>query len=88
VAAALAPVDDAEAERLIRSLRAAPLLEGARGRPALDVGAAARAIAILSSVAAEHPEIDELEVNPLLVLPNGALGLDARIVIGGYDDAS
>jgi acyl-CoA synthetase (NDP forming) len=88
VAAALAPVDDAEAERLIRSLRAAPLLEGARGRPALDVGAAARAIAILSGVAAEHPEIDELEVNPLLVLPNGALGLDARIVIGGYDDAS
>jgi acyl-CoA synthetase (NDP forming) len=88
VAAALAPVDETEAERLIRSLRAAPLLEGARGRPALDTAAAARAIAVLSRVAAEHPEIDEVEINPLLVLPDGALGLDARIVLGGDGDAS
>jgi acetate---CoA ligase (ADP-forming) len=88
VAAALAPVDETEAERLIRSLRAAPLLEGARGRPALDTAAAARATAVLSRVAAEHPEIDEVEINPLLVLPDGALGLDARIVLGGDGDAS
>jgi len=88
VAAALAPVDEAEAERLIRSLRAAPLLEGARGRPALDIAAAARALSIVSRVAAEHPEIDEVEINPLLVLPDGALGLDARIVLGGATHAS
>jgi acyl-CoA synthetase (NDP forming) len=88
VGAALAPVDEVEAERLIRSLRAAPLLEGARGRPALDIAAAARATACLSRVAAEHPEIDEIEINPLLVLPDGALGLDARMVLGGGGDAS
>jgi acyl-CoA synthetase (NDP forming) len=88
VAAALAPVDEREAEGLIRSLRAAPLLEGTRGRPALDIASAARATAALSRVAAEHPEIDEVEINPLLVLPDGALGLDARIVLGGADDAS
>jgi acetate---CoA ligase (ADP-forming) len=88
VAAALAPVDEAEAERHIRSLRAAPLLEGARGRPALDIAAAAHATACLSRVAAEHPEIVELEINPLLVLPDGALGLDATIVLGGGGDAS
>jgi len=88
VAAALAPVDEGEAERLIRSLRGAPLLSGARGRPPIDVGAAARAVAILSRVAGEHPELDEIEINPLLVLPEGALGLDARIVLGGGRDAS
>jgi acyl-CoA synthetase (NDP forming) len=88
VAAALAPVDEAEAERLIRSLRAAPLLEGARGRPGLDVAAAASAVSILSRVAAEHPELGEVEINPLLVLPDGALGLDARIVLEGATDAS
>jgi acyl-CoA synthetase (NDP forming) len=81
VAVALAPVDEVEAKRLLESLRGAPLLMGARGRPPLDVRAAAAATAALSRVAAEHPEIDELEINPLLVLPGGALGLDARIVL-------
>jgi acyl-CoA synthetase (NDP forming) len=85
VAVALAPIGEAHAERLIGSLRGAPLLLGVRGRPALDVPAAARVTAALSRTAAEHPEIDELEINPLLVLPEGALGLDARIVLGGGD---
>jgi hypothetical protein len=80
VAVALAPVDAPEAERLLGSLRAAPLLRGARGRPPVDVAAAARAVAALSEVAARHPELSELEVNPLLVTPDGALGLDARMV--------
>ena len=81
VAVSFAPTTDARAEAMLRSLKAFPLLDGARGRPALDVAAAAQALAALSRVAAAHPEISELEVNPLLVLPNGALGLDARIVM-------
>ncbi len=85
VVVALAPVTEAGAEALLRSLQVAPLLDGARGKPAVDVGAAARAAATLSRVAAEHPEIAEIEINPLLALPDGALGLDARIVLG--DDA-
>ncbi len=82
VAVALAPVTEAAAEALFRSLRVSPLLDGARGRPAVDVPAAAHAAAVLSRVAAEHPEIAEIEINPLLALPDGALGLDARIVLG------
>jgi acyl-CoA synthetase (NDP forming) len=82
VAVALAPVPEAAAEALFRSLRIAPLLDGARGRPAVDVGATARAAAALSRFAAEHQEIAEVEINPLLALPDGALGLDARIVPG------
>ncbi|HEY3070134.1 MAG TPA: acetate--CoA ligase family protein [Gaiellaceae bacterium] len=90
VAVALAPLDEREAERLLESLRGAPLLKGTRGRPALDVRAAAKAAAALSQVAATHREIAELEINPLLVLPEGAIGLDARIVLGerGDSDAS
>lgn len=77
---ALAPIDAAGAERLLRSLRGSALLDGVRGRPPLDVAAAAEAIAAISRVAAEHPDLAELEVNPLLVLPDGALALDARVV--------
>jgi len=80
-AVALAPVGADEAERLLRSLACAPLLEGARGRPSLDVAAAAAAVAALSRFAAAHPEIAEVEVNPLLVRTQGAVGLDARIVL-------
>lgn len=82
---ALAPVSAVQAQRMLRSLRAFPLLDGARGRPVLDAPAAAGALAALSRVAAAHPEIAELEINPLLVLPDGALALDARIVLNPAD---
>jgi acyl-CoA synthetase (NDP forming) len=82
VAVALAPVDQATAEELVRSLAAAPLLTGARGRLPLDVDAAARAVTALSRFAASHAEVAEVEVNPLLVRREGAVGLDARIVLG------
>jgi acetate---CoA ligase (ADP-forming) len=79
-AVALAPVDEQRALKLLESLRCAPLLTGARGRPPLDLGAAARALAAVSLVAAVHPELSEIEVNPLLVYRDGAVGLDARLV--------
>ena len=61
---------------------------GARGRGPLDLAAAAAALAALSYVAAERPEIAEIEINPLLVTADGALGLDARIVLAkGETDA-
>jgi acyl-CoA synthetase (NDP forming) len=77
-AVALAPVDAAQAEELLRSLRGAAILAGARGRPPLDVRAAAESIAALSRLAASRPDLTEIEINPLLVTPSGALALDAR----------
>jgi acyl-CoA synthetase (NDP forming) len=79
-AVALAPVSDEQALAMIRALRCAPLLTGARGRAPLDLGAAAGALSALSRLAAAHPEVSEIEVNPLLVTSGGALGLDARLV--------
>ncbi|HLN04729.1 MAG TPA: acetate--CoA ligase family protein, partial [Acidimicrobiales bacterium] len=81
VAVALAPVDEVAAEGLIRSLRGAPLLLGTRGRPPLDIAAAATALVAISKVAAGYPAIAEIEVNPLLVCRTGAYGLDARLVL-------
>jgi acyl-CoA synthetase (NDP forming) len=79
-AVALAPVSVSQAEAMLRSLRAASLLGGARGRPGVDTRAAARALSALSRLAAAHPEIAEIEANPLLVTRTGALVLDARTV--------
>jgi acyl-CoA synthetase (NDP forming) len=87
LAVALAPLDARQAEELLRSLRIAPLLAGSRGRAPLDLAAAARAAAALSKVAATHPEIAEIEINPLLVTPYGAVGLDARVVLEDGADA-
>lgn len=89
VGVALAPLDRGEAVRLLESLQGAALLKGARGRAAVDIGAAADAAVALSRLAAARPDIAEIEVNPLLVTPEGALALDARIIPAdeGGDDA-
>src|SRR5207302_4089993 len=55
VAVGLAPVVEAEAERMLRSLAGAPLLLGMRGRPPLDVAAGARAASAIPRLAAAHP---------------------------------
>ncbi len=81
VAVALAPAEPDELEELIMSLRGASLLTGARGRAPVDVAAVAQAAAALSRLAADHPQIVEVEVNPLLATPDGAIGLDARVVL-------
>ncbi len=81
VAVGLAPAEADQLEQLILSLRGASLLTGARGRAPVDIAAVAHAASALSRLAADHPEIAEVEVNPLLATPDGAIGLDARVVL-------
>jgi acetate---CoA ligase (ADP-forming) len=86
VAFALAPVDAAAALAMLDRLAGAPLLHGARGRPPVDLDAVAAAVAALTTLAAAHPEIAALEVNPLLARPDGCEALDARIVLADHAD--
>ncbi|MEV6794586.1 acetate--CoA ligase family protein [Streptomyces sp. NPDC051320] len=81
VAFTLAPVSADRAALLLRGLRTAALLDGVRGRPPVDVTAAAAAVETITAFAAAHPEIAEIEVNPLLVRPHGVLALDSRAVL-------
>jgi acyl-CoA synthetase (NDP forming) len=83
VAVRPAPVTQAEAMEMLRSLKAFPVLSGARGALPADLPAAAAAIAALSVFAAQHVEtIAEIDINPLLVRPEGkgVVALDALIV--------
>jgi acyl-CoA synthetase (NDP forming) len=70
------PATPARVERALRGLRAAPLLTGGRGCPAVDLGAAARFGSRLGELALEH-DLDLLEVNPALASPQGCIALDA-----------
>lgn len=78
-----APVSEAEAAVMLRSLKAFPVLDGARGRPQADLDAAAKAVAALSRFAAAHAEsVAEIDINPLLLMPKGqgAVALDALLI--------
>ncbi len=80
VATALAPVDAARAGELLLSLRSAALLTGVRGRSPVDLVALAEQVALITRLACAHPEVVDLEVNPLLATAEGAVALDARAV--------
>jgi succinyl-CoA synthetase beta subunit len=80
VVTALAPVDAASAKQMLRTLRAASVLDGVRGKSAVDIESAAEQIAAITRFACRHPELAEVEVNPLLATPSGAIALDARSI--------
>jgi acyl-CoA synthetase (NDP forming)/N-acetylglutamate synthase-like GNAT family acetyltransferase len=82
--ARLAPLTDTDAADLIMGLRATPLLLGHRGRPAADLPALTDALLRLSSLAADHPGIAELDLNPLIAGPGGAIAVDARVRLVPY----
>lgn len=80
----LIPPDLAEAEIVdeLRKLRSAKLLGGFRGAEAADLAAAANVVATVGRLMTAHPEIIELDINPLLTRPDGVTALDALIVCG------
>src|SRR5579872_2518727 len=78
-AARLAPLTEADAETLISSVRSAPLLYGHRGTPAVDLAALRDVLLRVSRLSDDLPEIAELDLNPVIARPDGAVAVDARI---------
>ena len=74
------PLNERLARRMLEGLRMRPLLQGYRGRPAAAVDKLVEVLVRLSYLAADFPEIAELDINPLLVTAGGVTALDARIV--------
>lgn len=79
VAFGLAPLTPAEAWTMIGRTWAGKKLRGFRNIPAADAAAVAEALVRLSQLAEEHPEIAEIEINPLRVLAQGAVAVDVRL---------
>jgi len=78
-AARLAPLTEADADTLINSIRSAPLLHGHRGSPAADLTALRDVLLRVSRLTEDLPEITELDLNPVIARPDGAVVVDARI---------
>ncbi len=86
-AARLAPLTGADADDLIHSIRAAPLLLGHRGQPSADVAALRDALLRVSRLAVDLPQVAELDLNPVIARPDGVTAVDARIRVTSHGPA-
>ena len=79
VAVRITPITRGEAARMVRSLKTFPLLDGYRGAPRTDVASLEDVLLRVSALVEGHPEIAEMDLNPLIVSPRGAVAVDARV---------
>jgi acetate---CoA ligase (ADP-forming) len=75
----LAPITNREGADMVQSLSTFPLLDGYRGAPKADVAALEDVLLRLGALADAHPEVAELDCNPVVVAERGATAVDARV---------
>jgi acetyl coenzyme A synthetase (ADP forming)-like protein len=79
VAVRITPLTDIDATQMVRSLRTFPLLDGYLGSECCDVSAIEDVLLRVSAMVEAHPEIVELDCNPLIATPDGAVIVDMRV---------
>lgn len=86
----LAPILRNEAHRMIQEIKGYKLLTGFRGRPKADIEAIEKAVVSLSSLVFNHPEIKEMDINPLIVHGEGqgTTVADCRIILEATGDST
>lgn len=77
----LAPISRREARTMLDELRGSRILQGVRGARPIDFDAVAHLLATLSEFAAAHPNIKEMDLNPVVAYENGLSVLDARVLL-------
>ena len=75
----LAPLGPREADGMLRRLKTFPLLNGYRGRPLAELGSLRDLVMRVGALAAAHPAVAELDLNPVIATPEGALVVDTRV---------
>ncbi len=81
VAFRIVPLESRDARQVVREIRGFPVLEGVRGQAGADLDALEAMILQVSAFAEEHPEVAELDLNPVFAYPDGAIAVDARVVL-------
>ena len=82
VAFRIVPLEARDARQMIREIKGFPVLEGFRGQEPADLAALEKLLLKVSAFVEAHPEIEELDLNPVFAYKDGALAVDARIVVG------
>jgi acyl-CoA synthetase (NDP forming)/GNAT superfamily N-acetyltransferase len=80
------PLTDRDAAGLWRELRAAPLLTGYRGTPAMDTDALEQLLLRVAQLAEDFPEVSELDLNPVVGVPSGVTALDIKLKLQPAED--
>lgn len=77
----VAPVSEREAREMTSEIQAAPMLRGARGRKPADIDGVVEILQRISQLVTDFPAIKELDVNPLVVGPDGVCAVDLRLTV-------
>ncbi|MGA2286430.1 MAG: acetate--CoA ligase family protein [Dehalococcoidia bacterium] len=77
----LVPITPRDARQMVQDIKGRPLLEGYRGQEPADVAALEKLLLRLSDFVEAHPEIAELDLNPIFAYKDGAVAVDARVIL-------
>ncbi len=77
----IAPITKTDAKEMINEVKGYPILRGYRGQPPADINSIIEILLNTSKLVTDHPEIRELDLNPILVYETGAKTVDARIIL-------
>jgi acyl-CoA synthetase (NDP forming)/GNAT superfamily N-acetyltransferase len=86
-AARLAPMTESDAEEMLRSVRAAPLLLGRSGTPAADIASLKDMLLRVSQLAEDLPQVAELELSPVVARPDGAVAITGQVRVRAAEPA-
>jgi len=75
------PVDQRDAQEMIREIKGYPLLQGVRGKESANLSVLEEMILKISKWVEKNPQIRELELNPIFAYGDGAVAVDARIIL-------
>jgi len=78
----IVPLTQRDAREMIREIKGYPLLEGYRGQEPVDVANLEELVLKVSNFVEQNPEVEELDLNPIFAYSDGAVAVDARIILG------
>ena len=78
----IVPLTQRDAREMIKEIKGYPLLEGYRGQEPVDVTKLEELILKVSGFVEQHPEVEELDLNPIFAYSDGVVAVDARVILG------